>query len=383
MGDENRAHEPLVLHTIPAAVARGAQIEARAIADQLDEPGVRRHELLCLIDGPDDVVVEHSVGYPGDERATHGFRPGLVVKLRSALRRLAPAVVVAHGGDPLKYLVPATVDRRVPLVYYAIGTVAQERLDPVREAVWKFLLNRAEMVAAEGEEVLEECRQRFGVPLAHSVLAPNGRDPNEFHPDRGSPRRDVPVLSFVGALTTQKRPDRFIAVVAALRARGLPVEARVVGDGALREALVGPASESDVELLGRRRDIPELLRGTDVFVFPSLWAGEGMPGVLIEAGLSGVPVVATATGGVRSIVLDGDTGFVVKVDDFDALVDATAVLVKDADRRRAMGAAAREHCVEHFSLSAVAATWRGILDPLCPRSPNGQARMDERDTGHS
>ncbi len=383
MRDATRAHEPLVLHTIPAAVARGAQIEARAIADQLDEPGVRRHELLGLVDGPDDVVVEHSIGYPGDERATHGFRPGLVVKLRSALRRLAPAVVVAHGGDPLKYLVPATVDRRVPLVYYAIGTVAKERLDPVREAMWKLLLNRADMVAAEGQEVLEECRQRFGVPLARSVLAPNGRDPNEFHPDRSSPPRDVPVLTFVGALTTQKRPDRFIALIAALRARGLLAEARVVGDGPLREALEGPATEAAVELLGRRRDVAELLRGTDVFVFPSLWAGEGMPGVLIEAGLSSVPVVATATGGVRSIVLDGDTGFVVKVDDFDALVDATAVLVKDAARRRVMGAAAREHCVEHFSLSAVAATWRGILDPLCPRSSNGQDGMDERDTGRT
>ena len=362
MGDAQRTHEPLVLHAIPTAVARGAQIEARAIADQLDEPGVRRDELLCLFDGPDDVHVEHSVGYPGGERAARGFRPGLVVKLRSTLRRLAPAVVVAHGGDPLKYLVPATVDRRVPLVYYAIGTVAQEHLDPVREAMWKFLVNRAELVAAEGEEVLQECRQRFGVAPSRSLLAPNGRDPNEFHPDLSSPRRDVPVLTFVGALTTQKRPDRFIALVAALHARGLLVEARVVGDGPLRDELEGPAAEAGVELLGRRRDIAELLRSTDVFVFPSLWAGEGMPGVLIEAGLSGVPVVATATGGVRSIVLDGDTGLVVNVDDFDALVDATAALVGDPARRVAMGAAARAHCVEHFSLSVVAATWRGIIE---------------------
>ena len=166
----------------------------------------------------------------------------------------------------------------------------------------------------------------------------------------------------MGALTTQKRPDRFIAVVAALRARGLLVEARVVGDGPLRDALEGPATEAGVELLGRRRDVAELLRGTDVFVFPSLWAGEGMPGVLIEAGLSGVPVVATATGGVRSIVLDGETGLVVNVDDFDALVDATAALVGDPARRLAMGAAARAHCVERFSLSVVAATWRGIIE---------------------
>ncbi len=224
MAATEQAHEPLVLHVIPTAVARGAQIEARAIADQLDEPGVRRHELLCLLDGPDDVLVEHSVGYPAGERAARGFRPGLVVQLRSALRRLAPAVVVAHGGDPLKYLVPATVDTRVPLVYYAIGTIAEERLDPLREAMWKFLMNRAALVAAEGQEVLDECRQRLRVPPARSVLAPNGRDPNEFHPDLESPLRDIPVLTFVGALTTQKRPDRFIALVAALRARGLLVE---------------------------------------------------------------------------------------------------------------------------------------------------------------
>ena len=191
---------------------------------------------------------------------------------------------MAHGGDPLKYLVPATVDRRVPLVYYTIGTVAQERLDPVREAMWKFLVNRAELVAAEGDEVLQEMRQRFGVSSSRSLLAPNGRDPNEFHPDLNSPPREVPVLSFVGALTTQKRPDRFIAVVAALRARGLLVKARVVGDGPLRDALEGPAAEAGVELLGRRRDIAELLRDTDVFVFPSLGRARECPGCSLRLG---------------------------------------------------------------------------------------------------
>jgi glycosyltransferase involved in cell wall biosynthesis len=364
MGDAKRANEPLVLHVIPTAAARGGQIEARAIADQLDEPGVRRHQLLCLFEGPDDVSVEHSLGYSGGERAARGFQPGLVVKLRSSLHRLAPAVVVAHGGDPLKYLVPATIGRRLPLAYYAIGTITGGHLDPIRHAMWKFLINRPDIVGAEGDEVLDECRQRFGVPEARSVLAPNGRDPDVFHPDTNSSLRPVPVLSFVGALTTQKRPDRFIALVAALRARGIAVEAGVVGDGPLRDALEGPATEASVTLLGRRHDVAELLRGTDVFVFPSESAGEGMPGVLIEAGLSGVPVVATATGGVSSIVVDGDTGIVVGVDDFDALVDATSALVEDPERRRAMGKAARAHCRERFSLSAVAATWRGILDPL-------------------
>ena len=63
--------------------------------------------------------------------------------------------------------------------------------------------------------------------------------------------------------------------------------------------------------------------------------GEGMPGVLIEAGLSAVPVVATAVPGVEAIVVDGETGFVVDVDDFDAMVAAVASLLTDSVRRRA------------------------------------------------
>ena len=57
-----------------------------------------------------------------------------------------------------------------------------------------------------------------------------------------------------------------------------------------------------VELLGPRSDVPELLRSADVFVFTSLPTGEGMPGVLIEAGLSGLPAVSTPVPGAATVV---------------------------------------------------------------------------------
>ena len=63
----------------------------------------------------------------------------------------------------------------------------------------------------------------------------------------------------------------------------------MVGDGPLATTLIPLAAAHGVELLGRRSDVPELLRQSDVFVFTSLPTGEGMPGVLIEAGLSGLP----------------------------------------------------------------------------------------------
>lgn len=89
-----------------------------------------------------------------------------------------------------------------------------------------------------------------------------------------------------------------------------------------------------------------------------------MPGVLIEAGLSGVPVVATRAPGVPMIVSDGETGLVVDVHDTAAMVDATAALLLDDPRRREMGRAARRWCLERFSLDVVSEQWLGFLTPL-------------------
>ena len=117
----------------------------------------------------------------------------------------------------------------------------------------------------------------------------------------------------------------------------------MVGDGPLYEILRPLAAAAGVEMLGRRDDAPEIRRA-DIFVFPSQPTGEGMAGVLIDAGLSGLPTVATDAPGVTDVVVSGETGLVVPSDDQEGLIDAVASLVKDPVRRRAMGAAARTHC---------------------------------------
>jgi glycosyltransferase involved in cell wall biosynthesis len=175
-----------------------------------------------------------------------------------------------------------------------------------------------------------------------------------------------PLVVFLGALQPGKRPERFVEVIRALRERGVPLRAQVIGDGPMREPLREPASTAGVELLGARDDVPALLRAADLLVFPSLPAGEGMPGVLIEAALSGVPVVATGVPGVSTIIEDGVTGSVVPIDDLDALVDATAGLLADPARRADMAKATRRRAEERFSMDAVAARWLQVLAPLLP-----------------
>ena len=358
--------EPLVLHVIPTTVARGAQREARALADRLDAPGLRAHRVLSLFDGPVEVPADFSLRLTASGTPATGYDPRVVVKLRSALKRLDPALVVAHGGDPLKYLVPAMVGRRRPLAYYAIGTFAGPRHRRLQVWMWRRLLRKTDVIAAEGPEVKSECTELLGAPADRVVITPNGRDAQEFHPRRSDGGQTQPLIAFVGALTDGKRPDRFVETVAALRARVMAFRAQLIGDGPLRRALVAPSEDAGVELLGSRPDIAELLRHADLLVFPSRPAGEGLPGVLVEAGLTGLPVVATDVPGVRTIVQDGSTGLVVPDNDLSALVTATARLVEDTALRTAMGQAARRRCLDLFSIDVVAAQWLELLRPLLP-----------------
>ena len=274
--------------------------------------------------------------------------------------------MVAHGGDPLKYLVPAMVGRHRPLAYYAIGTFAGPRRRRSQLWMWSRLLRATDVIAAEGPEVKSECTELLSAPADRVVMTPNGRDAEEFHPRRSAGGQSQPLIAFVGALTEGKRPDRFVETVAALRTQGMAFRAQLIGDGPLRRALVAPSEDAGVELLGSRPDIAELLRQADLLVFPSRPAGEGLPGVLVEAGLTGLPVVATDVPGVRTIVEDGNTGLVVPDDDLSAMVTATALLVEDTALRTAMGQAARRRCLDLFSLDAVAAQWLELLRPLLP-----------------
>ncbi len=248
----------MVLHVIPSQLARGAQREARAVADHLDRPGVRADRLLSLFGGSSAVAVDWSLDHPGGTTPGVGLDPRLVLRLRSRLIELDPAVVVAHGSEPLKYLWPAMIGRRRPLVYNAIGIYSGSDR-PVQQRIWRFLLARPDLVVAVGEEVRSECIERFGVPEHRVVFVPNGRDTDVFRPGPERLRSSLPRLIFVGALVDGKRPHRFIDAVSRLRGGHVPFSAAMIGDGPLRQDLARPAGDAQVELLGGRSDVPDLL----------------------------------------------------------------------------------------------------------------------------
>lgn len=130
----------------------------------------------------------------------------------------------------------------------------------------------------------------------------------------------------------------------------------IAGDGPDRAKLEGLARAYGIPgraLLGSRKDVPRVLAAADIFCLPSDGM-EGLPLSIAEAMASGLPVVATAVGGVPELVVDGETGWLVPPSYVDCLTDALGAIADSPDRGRQMGRAGRARALERFDLGVMA-----------------------------
>ena len=146
----------------------------------------------------------------------------------------------------------------------------------------------------------------------------------------------------------------------------------MVGDGPLRmecQAILASAGVSDCTWLpGERSDVPELMRGFDGFVLPSL--NEGVSNSILEAMATGLPVIATAVGGNPELVADGKTGLLVASNQPEALARALCRLAQQPEEAARMGAAGRVTVEQQFSLQAMVGAYQGLYDLALGRAPN-------------
>ncbi|MBC7324291.1 MAG: glycosyltransferase, partial [Moorella sp. (in: Bacteria)] len=127
----------------------------------------------------------------------------------------------------------------------------------------------------------------------------------------------------------------------------------LVGTGELKNYLEEKVKREHIPLvhfLGFRRDVPEILRESDIVTLTS--KHEGLPRCVMEAMAAGKPVVATNVRGNRDLVEDGRTGFLVELGDVPGLVVALERLARNPELRASMGAAGREK-IRDYSLDRV------------------------------
>jgi glycosyltransferase involved in cell wall biosynthesis len=197
-----------------------------------------------------------------------------------------------------------------------------------------------------------------------SINIPRGVVPAALIPER--PRETVrrelgvpptaPVLVFVGSLSREKRLDRFLQTTQRVLAALPDLSVWLVGDGPLRAEIEKQIKARElggrVHLLGIQASVATYMSAADLLLLTS--DTEGIPGVVLEAGVLGLPVVATRVGGLPECVLDGETGILVDPQDEKALTQAVLDLLRDQARRVEMGRRARPWIQARFTMDAIA-----------------------------
>ncbi len=284
-----------------------------------------------------------------------------VLDCRRELRRLRPAVVHTHGAKAGAVgRVAARLQRTPAVVHTFHGHVLRGYFGPGKERAFRLiergLAHACDRIVAVSDEVRSDLIDLRVAGPAKIEVIPVGFDMGRLDPRAISAGADrPPVVTFVGRIVPIKRADRFLALAEALRDTGATF--MVVGDGAslpaLRDSPVAQRLGDRLVFTGYREDVAAVYRSSDVVVLTS--DNEGTPVSLIEAAACGLPVVGTDVGGVRSVVVDGETGYVVGPDDAPGLAAAVRRLLDDQTLRQRFGAAGRQRVVERFSGDRLAA----------------------------
>lgn len=256
---------------------------------------------------------------------THVYNPGVYGRIAARWAGVPGVITTTHGVYYRRKWKRRFINRA--LAHYTDRQIA------VSEAVKQDLI-RYDWVRPESIEVM-----------------PTGIDlpPFQLEVDSADVRRELglPGDSYVfGTVGRLEPPKGHVHLIRAFeRVVNVNAHARLVlvGDGSLAKTLHEEAARlglaGRVVFTGSRRDVPYLLRAMDLFVFPSLWEGQGL--ALVEAMASGLPVVASRVGGVSEVVSDGRTGRLVPPGSPEALAEAMLAVMANPARARAMGAAGR------------------------------------------
>jgi glycosyltransferase involved in cell wall biosynthesis len=209
----------------------------------------------------------------------------------------------------------------------------------------------------------ESTARRLRFPAARTELLYNPIDVNEFQPTEGRARAellrelglpaDCVLLLNVGRVSPQKGLLYAIRALPSIRRRYPAAQLLSVGPTAdthwharLKAEAQSLGVAEHVHIAGPRRDVPDLLRACDLFVFPSLYEGLGI--ALIEAMAMGCACVATNVGPIPELIQPGRDGWLIPPHDAEALAEAVCTLLADPERRAALGRAASNSALTRF-----------------------------------
>ncbi|HEY8289937.1 MAG TPA: glycosyltransferase [Acetobacteraceae bacterium] len=349
------------MHVFPSFVVGGAQARFTALANHF---GAAFRHLIVSLDGNlscrERLRADLDVSFLALPAAKHAML-GNVLRFHRLLRQWRPAMLVTCNWGAIEFalanLLP--VARHLHVVD-GFGPEERDAQLPRRVLVRRLALSRTTVVVPS-RTLLRIATDTWKLDPRRVRYVPNGVDLARFQPAGARAQgNEVPVIGTVAALRPEKNLARLLRAFARI-ADTHPARLVIVGDGGERQALLALAASlgiaERVTFTGHRDDTPALYAGFDIFALSS--DTEQMPLSVLEAMASGLPVVSTDVGDVRSMVAEQNGPLVAGADEA-VLAGALAALLSDPVRRAAVGAANLAKARRDFDQAAMFAAWRAL-----------------------
>lgn len=301
-------------------------------------------------------------------------------QLFKLFRQLRPAIVHTRNLGALEAVVPAWLAGVPVRVHGEHGRDVGDLDGSRKKYQWLRRLYRpfVNNYVALSRDLEQYLTARVGISQEAVEQIYNGVDTHRFHavaarqPIAACPFVDPAqyLVGTVGRMQTVK--DQTTLARAFIQAIAIAPELKstlrlvMVGDGPLRAqsmALLEQAGLAELAWLpGERSDVPDILRGLDCFVLPSL--AEGVSNTILEAMATGLPIVATDVGGNGELIENGRSGELVPADNADAMAQAIIRYARDRDLSQNTGRAGRLRVERYFSLEAMVSEYQKLYDRL-------------------
>lgn len=349
-----------ILQLVTMRQHRGAELSAWNLSRVLLQNG---HEVFWvgLFPAGENVLTlegAENMDLPGSKKSFIDFNK--VKALKQLIKEKKIDIIQANGAENLKYSVAATRYRNAPpIVYRNISLVSfwMKKSLPKR-LLNGFLFSKTAHVVSVGKSAMEDLLSVF--PKLQSRISVISRGVPLVAVDKQSARKKVSedfgtgdnaLLLWVGALSSEKNPLFIIDVMEEVLKQHPACTLIMAGKGTMREEIEQKINERNLSgkiiLAGYRNDLPELNAAADVLVLSSFI--EGVPGVILEAGLQETPSVSVNVGGVKEAVIHNETGVMIEQHDVQQFSKAVVELLNDKSKAHLMGQKAKAFVLENYN----------------------------------
>lgn len=335
-----------IMQVIPYFCFGGAETMCENLTYALKKMG---HEVFAVSLGTEHTPISQRMEEAGVRIEYLDKKPGLDLSMLPKLTRLMkqekPDVVHSHLSV-IKYVGLAAKLAGVKHIHTVHNVAHEEAEGPLQKITNKFYFRQGWSVpVALSPEVKKTILDLYGLPEEKVPVIYNGIDLSRCLPKQVYAAEPL-TLIHIGRFNVQKNHRGLLEAFQKLLKQIPDCRLRLLGDGELWEETVAYARElgvaDNVEFLGSQSNVYPYLQQADIFLLPSLF--EGMPMTIIEAMGTGLPVVASAVGGVPDMLRHGESGILVSCDP-EEVSRVCAELAGDENLRKKLGENARRDSV--------------------------------------